>query len=105
MSKNVKNPEGTEMTTPVTEGIVVEEPKEPTTEKKQNNTPTTGVVANCGRLNIRSEASTDAEILDTVKVGGELTITKSKSTKGWYKVKTSSGVEGFCMKDYVKIDR
>lgn len=61
------------------------------------------VVVNCHKLNIRPFPSTDNTPVCVVSEGDPLVLNKEKSTDDWYAVYTEAGVEGFCMKQYVKI--
>lgn len=62
-----------------------------------------GVVDNCKLLNIRKEPSKQAEVVCVVEPETVLMIDVDESTAGWHKVYTEAGVEGFCMKEFVKI--
>ena len=64
-----------------------------------------GVVCNCEKLNIRKYASKDSEVLTIVDAGTELLIDSSKSTANFYKVCTASGIEGYCMEEFVEVDK
>lgn len=85
-----------------TKEVIVEEPKVETKPKRARSV--TGFVANCLKLNIRKGPSKDAEILQVVEKGAMLVVNPGSSTEGWYKVRTESGVKGFCMKDFVTIE-
>lgn len=63
----------------------------------------TGIVAGCGKLNIRKEPSITADILCEVVLKSELNIDLDNSTDEWYSVCTPAGVEGFCMKKFVAL--
>ena len=65
----------------------------------------TGVVYNCEKLNIRKSASKDSDVVAVVDVGSELLIDTAKSTYNFYKVCTASGIEGYCMSGFVKVDK
>lgn len=65
--------------------------------------PITGVVTDCVKLNIRKEPVFGSEVLCTVNALSELLINPEDSTDKFYKVCTSTGVEGYCMKKYVII--
>lgn len=84
------------------EGITKEE-SEPIVEDTPDHVLVHGVV-NCDRLNIRCNPNIHSNVRCTVKAGTELMINKESSTDRWYSVCTSAGVEGFCMKDYIKVD-
>lgn len=63
--------------------------------------PTIGTVVDCPRLRVRAAASTNADVLCEIESGSEVTIDETKSTKDFYAVCTSAGVEGFCMKKFI----
>ena len=62
-----------------------------------------GVVTGCSSLNVRSEAAVDSEIVSALRVGAEVTIDEDDSTEDFFKVCTSAGVEGYCVKQYISI--
>jgi uncharacterized protein YgiM (DUF1202 family) len=84
------------MTPPVeeTEENVQEEPKK-----------VSGTVVNCNRLNIRTKPSINSEPVGNVTVDSEVIVNLNQSNNEWFKVITKDGVEGFCMKKYVKIEQ
>ena len=63
-----------------------------------------GFVSNCSKLNIRKESNVDSEVLCVVDSGSKLQINLFDSTYGWFSVCTETGIEGFCMKEYVKFE-
>ena len=63
-----------------------------------------GFVSNCSKLNIRKESNVDSEVLCVVDSGSKLQINLVDSTHGWFSVCTETGIEGFCMKEYVKFE-
>ena len=87
-------PSDENMTPPVeeTEANVQEEPKK-----------VSGIVVDCNRLNIRTKPSINSQPVGNVTVNSEVTINFNQSNNEWFKVITKDGVEGFCMKKYVKI--
>lgn len=62
-----------------------------------------GVVVGCEKLNVRKRAETGSPVLCVIESGSSVEVDKKESTKDFYKVKTSKGIEGFCMKKFVKI--
>ena len=60
-------------------------------------------VVTCGKLYLRSEPSTDAKDITVLSKGEELMIV-SEDDEEWYGVYTASGQEGFCKKEFIKID-
>lgn len=77
---------------PVAETPVVEAPKPQ---------PVTGVVANCSKLNVRAKADASASVVCVLNVGAAVTIDVKRSNKEWFKVRTESGVDGFCMRKFI----
>ena len=63
--------------------------------------PKLGVVTECVKLNVRDEPDVNADILCTILLGSEVAIDEEESTDDFYKVCTETGVEGFCMKQYI----
>ena len=74
-----------------------------TKEVKQEPVMTIGVVANCNKLNIRKKPDFNADVVGMVDVGTVLTINVTGSTEDFYKVRTKSGMFGFCMKEFVEV--
>ena len=71
--------------------------------KKESIVESIGVVDYCTQLNIRKEGNVGAEILEIVNAGEHVSVNISESTNEWYRVKTKSGINGFCMKEYISI--
>ena len=62
-----------------------------------------GVVNNCTKLNLRAEPSSDAEILCELACSIEVEVDETASIDKFYKVYTATGMEGYCMKDYIVV--
>lgn len=62
-----------------------------------------GVVANCSRLNVRKEPKKNAEVSTIINVGDKVEVEPDVSTAKWYKVTTKSGIEGYCMKEFITL--
>lgn len=80
-----------------------------TTSSSNNNTSNTdNKVENSGEqisitgngVNLRSAASKDSEVLDTLAKGTK--VTKISEEGDWYKVETSDGQTGYVNKDYAE---
>ena len=99
-SKMSKKPEIKEEVAMTDSTPVVDESATPDPEAAP---PVIGVVAKCGKLNIRMKPSSSAEILCEVALNSELTIDIDKSNEKWLKVCTAAGIEGFCMRNFVEI--
>ena len=63
--------------------------------------PIIGVVDNCIRLNVREKPSVDAEVLTALEAGSEVHLLKDEMENGFYKICTASGLEGYCMCEYI----
>ena len=75
-------------------------------EPEQKNTILkTGLVSNCFKLNIREEPSAESLILCEISKSDKVTVYESDSVDDFYKVKTSSGIEGYCMNGYITIQK
>lgn len=71
-------------------------------EVKSNMTKV-GIVTGCSKLNVREEPKTDSAIISEISCQAEVMIEETESTEDFYKVCTSFGVEGFCMKKYIVV--
>jgi uncharacterized protein YgiM (DUF1202 family) len=60
-------------------------------------------VVNPGRLNVRKQPSKDSEVLEVITRNSEVEIGLDGETDEFYKVRTKSGVEGYCMKEFISI--
>lgn len=62
-----------------------------------------GVVVNCDKLNVRELPGKDSKILCTINKNDEIQV--SITVFGdFYQIITSTGVEGYCMSKYIKIN-
>lgn len=83
-----------------------EKKEEPIIENVVEETPAVekhGVVTDCVRLNIRKEPRIDSEVLCEVNCSTDMLVYEEESTDEFYKICTSSGIEGFCMKKFITI--
>ena len=62
-----------------------------------------GVVINCNNLNIRKHPDLNSDIICAIKRSTEVMIDDSEYTEDFYKICTVSGIEGFCMKQYIEV--
>lgn len=57
-----------------------------------------------GRLNVRKQPSKDSEVLEVITKNSEVEIDLSDNEDTmFYKVRTKTGVEGYCMKEFISI--
>lgn len=61
-----------------------------------------GRVVDCVKLNVRKMPNRNSDVLAEVKAGSEVMIDEENSTYEFYKVCTESGIEGYCMKNFIK---
>ncbi len=91
-----------EMIMPAVEDMITmnecEEPK--TVEHGKNREALYGVISKSGNLNLRERPSKDSKILAVLPAGSEVLILDDKDDI-FYHVCLSTGVEGYCMKDYI----
>ena len=62
-----------------------------------------GAVVNCPRLRVREHPSINAVVSAEIDEGSEVVINEDKSTEEFYSVITATGLEGYCMKDYIQL--
>ena len=79
------------------------EPVYPETETECVKPPRFGKVYNCVKLNIREAPTKDSDIISVVPAGTTLEIYEDDlMDHEWYRVCTAFGVEGYCMKYFIK---
>ena len=64
--------------------------------------PTFGVVT-CALLNVREAPEADAEVVTTIHKGYKLMVDENASTDDFYSVCTETGVDGYCMKQFIEV--
>lgn len=62
-------------------------------------------IVRCIRLNIRKEPNLDSTKIGCLKTGDELILDLSGSTDRWYKVSTDSGLNGYCVKEFIEFEQ
>lgn len=75
----------------------------PKIETPETTKATSGVVFDCTKLNVRSDPSVDADILVVLNANSEVEIDLAKSTKDWFKIITTAGIDGYCMRKFIKV--
>ena len=96
VEEKVDEPIEGQIVIPEVEPIVPEPVVEPENQKF-------GKVSNCKKLNIRKLPSRDAEIVSELVEGSEVMIDEKESTALFYKICTEHGIEGYCMKNFIKV--
>lgn len=82
---------------------VVEAEAEQAQEIVEEAVQTVGFVDNCECLRVRKESNVDSEELCIINKLSKVVIDLDNSTDYFYKVITSEGVEGYCMKKFITI--
>ena len=62
-----------------------------------------GYVTDCVKLNVREAASKDSNVLCEIILNSKVIVDEENSTDDFYKVTTETGVEGYCMKQYINV--
>lgn len=93
-----------ETTGEVTEEVTEPEVIVPSIENNVENNEVIGKISGFEKLYVRKEASKDSEPVGIVTDKDDLSIDIARSTDDFYKVITSNGLEGYCVKEFVKID-
>lgn len=78
----------------------VVEPEAPVVEEPVKKA-VTGKVVDCARLNVRKDPSATAPVLCMLNESTEVMVDEDASTEEFYKICTATGVEGYCMKDFI----
>lgn len=68
------------------------------------NNEVIGKISGYDKLYVRKEANVDSEPVGIVTKDDDLSINVVNSTDDFYKVYTSNGLEGYCVKKFVKVD-
>ena len=93
-----------ETTEEVTEEVTDQEVIVPSIQNNVENNEVIGKISGFEKLYVRKEASKDSEPVGIVTDKDDLSIDVAHSTDDFYKVITSNGLEGYCVKEFVKID-
>ena len=93
-----------ETTKEVTEEVTEPEVIVPIIENNVENNEVIGKISGFEKLYVRKEANKDSEPVGIVTDKDDISIDVARSTDDFYKVITSNGLEGYCVKEFVKID-
>lgn len=95
--EGVKVEDITEVEEPVMESVEEQEPE-------QKSEPIVGIVSECSRLRVRNYPELDANVICEIDAGTQVIIDPVESTEEFYKVCTEAGIDGYCMKRFIKVD-
>ena len=103
--KTEKPNRGLRATASIVEEAAVEPVDQPVEEAPKKETKV-GIVANCEKLNLRRSPLKDsdgANIITELLSGVAVVIDEDESTPNFYKVTTDTGLEGYCMKQFIEL--
>ena len=92
-----------ETTEEVTDEVTEPEVIVPSIENNVENNEVIGKISGFEKLYVRKEASKDSEPVGIVTDKDDLSIDVAHSTDDFYKVITSNGLEGYCIKQFINI--
>ena len=77
------------------------------TEAEAVNEPHTdfGIVTDCLYLNVRKRPDINADVAVVIDALTQVVVDLDASTEDFYKVSTSDGAEGFCMRKYIALSK
>lgn len=61
----------------------------------------TGVVTKCAKLNVREQPSIDSDVVCVLDSATKIEINVAESTDEWFRVRTATGIDGYCMRKFV----
>lgn len=74
------------------------------TKTEELSNPTMGIVSDCKKLRVRNYPELEANVICEIEVGSKVVIDENKSTEEFYKVCTETGIDGYCMKRFIKVE-
>lgn len=77
------------------------------TEAEAVNEPhiASGIVTDCICLNVRKQPDINADVAVVIDALTQVCVDLDASTEDFYKVRTSDGIEGFCMRKYIAFSK
>ena len=102
---NEKPDRGLRATASIVEEAAAEPVDQPVEEAPKKETKV-GIVANCEKLNLRRSPLKDsdgANIITELLPGVAVVIDEDESTPNFYKVTTETGLEGYCMRQFIEL--
>lgn len=102
---NEKPDRGLRATMSIIEEAAAESVDQPV-EEAPNKESKVGIVANCEKLNLRKSPLKDsdgANIITELLPGVAVVIDEDESTSDFYKVTTETGLEGYCMRQFIEL--
>lgn len=84
---------------------VITKPEHPATSVIEKTEPEIrkAIVCNCKKLNVRENPNPKANVIMIINEDDEVTVYTDGSVGNYYSIRTESGIEGYCVKDYLKM--
>lgn len=103
MNENVVEVKDDEILAEICDGVEVED--EPNDHVKDEKEPEVvpGIVVDCVMLNVREKPMSSARVVCKLPCWTKVAIDERGSTPQFYKIYTATGIEGFCMKQYIAL--
>lgn len=60
-----------------------------------------GFVVNCAKLNVRENASIRSSVVCVLDAMSDIRVDVNRTTDKWVYVYTATGLEGYCMREYI----
>lgn len=86
--------------------VEVETTEESTVEETPKKESKVGTVYNCAKVNLRKSPYKDSDgknIITELIAGTAVVIDEVDSTPNFYRVTTEDGLEGYCMKQFIRL--
>ena len=102
---NEKPERGLQREADIVEETAVESLNQPVEEAPKKESKV-GTVHNCAKVNLRRSPYKDSDgknIITSLILGTAVIIDDEKSTDEFYKVTTEDGLEGYCMKQFIRL--
>lgn len=64
----------------------------------------TGIVSDCKRLRVRNYPELESNVICEIEADSKVVIDEVNSTEEFYKICTETGVDGYCMKRFIKVE-
>jgi len=64
-----------------------------------------GIVVKCKALNVREEADITSDKICVVPAGTKVVIDNLDSAREWYSITTEAGLSGYCLSEFISIDK
>lgn len=70
--------------------------------RNSQDAPIVGTVFGCYQLNVRERPDLESRSIGILSSGDHITIRPFRPDSKFFRVRTESGIEGFCLKSYIR---